>query len=420
MASTLAIHGGKPVAPQPIPQGFHGPAEIGQPEIDAVTDVLKRKQVFRFLPDIENSEVSQLERLFSEFTGCEYALAVSGGTCALISGLCGIGISVGDEVIVPGYTYVASASAIILAGGIPVIAEIDESLTMDPEDVERKITPSTRAIMPVHMRGTPCRMEAIMEIAKKHDLLVIEDVAQACGGLYKGKPLGSFGNVGCFSLQHYKIITAGEGGVVVTNAREVYDRAAVRHDSALVFWKPDESTVRPFAGANYRMDEMQGALARVQFSRMDGILKRMRELKKHILAGIADAPCITLQDIPDSEGDCAVMVAFFTPKAEMTKPFAEALVAEGIPAGSMYSPLLPDRHIYCYWEYVIEKLSSDRHGWPWTSPFYKGNVEYSRDMCPQTLDILERTVVIGIHQNLTDQHADWIIEGIQKVAREFA
>lgn len=416
MAQKLAIEGGIPVAPQPIPESPHGPAEIGQEEIDAVTAVLKRKQVFRFLSDLEHSEVYQLEERFKSFTGCDHALAVSGGTCALISGLAGIGISVGDEVIVPGYTYVASAAAILILGGIPVIAEVDESLTMDLDDLQRKITPQTRAIMPVHMRGTPARMDAIMDIARKNDLLVIEDVAQACGGTYQGQPLGSFGQVGCFSLQHYKIITSGEGGMVVTNSREVFDRAAIRHDSAMIYWKPDESTVQPFAGANFRLDEMQGALGRVQFGRMAGILERTRAVKKRIIAGIGGAPGITLQDIPDPDGDCGIMVAFYAKDQETARYFAKALQAEGVPAGAMYSPMLPDRHIYCYWEYVMEKLSGDRHGWPWTSPFYKGKVEYSRDMCPRTLDILGRTVVIGIHQRITGEQADMIAEAINKVA----
>lgn len=420
MSEKLAIDGGTPITDTPIPEGPLGPEDIGQEEIDAVTAVLKRKQVFRFLMPEEESEVARLEADFRTYTGSQHALAVSGGTCALISALTGIGISVGDEVIVPGYTYVASAAAILIQGGIPVIAEIDESLTMDPADVERKITPQTRAIMPVHMRGTPCRMDELMAIAKKHNLLVIEDTAQACGGFYKGKALGSFGDVGCFSLQHYKVITAGEGGIVITDNRDVYDRAALRHDSAMIYWKPDESRVKPFPGANFRMDEMQGALGRVQFSRMEGILGRTRAVKKRILAGIADTPGITLQDVPDPEGDCALMATFYTQDKPTAIRFAEALCAEGVPAGALFSPMLPDRHVYCYWEYVMEKLSADRHGWPWTSPFYKGNVEYSPDMCPRTLDILGRTVVIGLNQRIEDHQADQAVEAVKKVARALA
>src|SRR5690606_18694139 len=141
---------------------------------------------------------------------------------ALITALVGLGIGTGDEVIVPGYTYIASAAAVLTVGAIPVIAEVDDTLTLDPRDVERKITPLTKAIMPVHMRGLPAQMDEIMAIARRHGLKVIEDVAQANGGRYKGRMLGAIGDVGCFSFQHYKVITSGEGGMVVTDDDEVY------------------------------------------------------------------------------------------------------------------------------------------------------------------------------------------------------
>ena len=236
-AEKLAIDGGTPVTTEPFPSTALGPGDIGEEEIAAVTEVLRSKCLFRFSAG-DASRCAALEAKFRAFTGCDYALAVGGGTAALICGLVGIGVGEGDEVIVPGLTYIASASAILICGGVPVIAEIDDSLTLDPADVQRKITPRTKAIMPVHMRGIPCKMDEIMEIARRHHLFVIEDCAQACGGLYRGTPLGAIGNVGCFSLQQFKVITAGEGGMVVTRDRTIYERAAVRHDSAMCFWKP--------------------------------------------------------------------------------------------------------------------------------------------------------------------------------------
>ena len=237
MATTekLAIDGGTPVAKDAFPLGFLGPMEIGEPEIEAVTSVLRSKMVFRFL-DHQNSWCTRLENHFKALTGREYALAVGGGTAALVSGFVGAGIGEGDEVIIPGYTYIATAAAVLVCGAVPVICEIDETLTMDPADVERKITPRTKAIVPVHMRGLPCDMDRLTQVAQKQGLLLIEDVAQACGGSYKGRPLGSFGEAGCFSLQQYKVITAGEGGIVVTDSPEIFQRAALRHDSAMVFW----------------------------------------------------------------------------------------------------------------------------------------------------------------------------------------
>ena len=207
----LAIHGGTPAKQNPDPPMYPGGMAIADEEEAGVLEVLRAKRLFRYYgPGETESKASQLERAFAEKKGTCYAVAVTSGTAALVCGLQGIGIGPGDEVIVPAYTWIASAAAIVAAGGIPVIAEVDETLLLDPADVERKITPFTKAIMPVHMRGAPCRMDELMALANEHGLKVIEDVAQANGGSYKGRALGSFGDVGCFSLQFNKIITSGE------------------------------------------------------------------------------------------------------------------------------------------------------------------------------------------------------------------
>lgn len=411
----LAINGGEPVTRDPFPPAWLGPASIGEEEVEAVAAVVRSKRIFRFL-DHEHSCCTRLEHLFQDFTGCPHALAVGGGTAALICGLIGIGVGDGDEVIVPGYTYIASASAILICGAVPVIAEIDESLTMDPDGIERLITPRTKAIMPVHMRGIPSDMDRIGAIARQHGLLLIEDCAQACGGNYKGRRLGSFGDAGCFSLQQYKVITAGEGGMLVTHHRDVFERAAIRHDSAMCFWNPADTTVGPFPGENFRMNEMEGALGCVQFGRLEAILGRTRALYKRIHAGIAGCPGIQPHRSNDPDGDCGITVAFLTDSGPRAKFFAEALRAEGIPAGSVYDQGIPDRHIYRFWEYVMEKRSADVHGRPWTSPLHDPSRSYSPTMCPRTLDILGRSVTISLAQTYEDCHADYIVEAIHKVA----
>src|ERR1700733_12571441 len=214
------------------PESYHlGPQEIGEEEIALVTDALQSKNLFRYLKPAEQSYSARFENEFRDAVQVRHVLAVNSGTSALICGLVGLGVSSGDEVIVPAYTYVASAASVLAVRGIPVIAEIDESLTLDPADVEKKITPRTKAIIPVHMRGTPSRMDELMAIAKKHGLKVLEDCAQCNGGLYKGKPVGSLGDAGAFSLQQFKIITAGEGGAFVTNDKTAFDRGGCYHDA---------------------------------------------------------------------------------------------------------------------------------------------------------------------------------------------
>lgn len=414
----LAVDGGKPVRTKPLPLGPHGIDDVADEEIAAVTKVLRRRKIFRYLERTEEegpSEAVQLEKAFRELVGCEHAIGTTGGTTALIAGLVGIGVGVGDEVIIPGYTYIATPSACLVVGAIPVIAEIDDSLTIDPDDIRRKITPQTKAIIPVDMIGLPCKMDEVMAIAGEHDLMVLEDVAQACGGQYRGRALGGIGHAGAFSLQHYKLVTSGEGGMVTTNDRDIYYRASCRHDSAMCFWD-DKMDFAPFAGENFRMCDLRGALGLVQFGRLEGLLTRMRTVKRRILDRIGDLPVVRPCPINDTEGDCGTTLVLTTDSVETSKRFSEALAAEGIDNGTKHNAGFPDRHIYCYWDYVMDKHSHDASGWPWTSPLYKGSVEYSRDMCPRTLDILGRAVSIGITQRYTESDADDVARAVRKVA----
>lgn len=411
----LAIDGGEPVRTAPLPSGPHGIAETGEAEIAAVTEVLKRQKLFRYLLPEEESYVARLEKSFAEFTGKEYALAVTGGTTALISALVGLGISTGDEVIVPAYTYIATAAAVLTVGAIPIIAEVDDTLTLDPADFERKITPLTRCVIPVHMRGLPSQMDEIMVIAKRHGIAVLEDVAQASGGAYRGRPLGAIGDAGCFSFQHYKVMHSGEGGMLVTGDRTVFERAACKHDSAMCFWQPD-TAIESFAGENYRMCEMRGAVGYVQFGRMDSILQRTRATKKRLLAGLAGTHGIELQRVADPEGDCGIAFGMYLPTTEEARRFAKALAAEGVPNHTIYNKGVPDRHIYRHWDYVLNKWSADRTGYPWAPQYYKGHVEYSPDMCPRSLDYLGRIVVIHINQHWSERDADDAVQAVRKVA----
>jgi dTDP-4-amino-4,6-dideoxygalactose transaminase len=412
----LAIEGGEPLYTGTWPATFHGSEEFAQEEKEAVLRVLDKKRVFRFLTrGIEDSEASRLEAGYRAFTGRAHALAVSSGTAALIAALSGAGVGPGDEVIVPAYTYIATAAAVIAVRAVPVIAEVDASLNLDPADFQRKITRFTRAVIPVHMRGVPARMDEIMAVARQAKLRVVEDVSQANGGTYHGQALGSIGDVGCFSLQQYKVITAGEGGMVVTDDAEIFQRCGMAHDSAIRFWQ-GEGSIPSFPGENYRLSELAAALALAQFGKMPGILTRLRALKSRVVEKIRFLPGITLQDVPDSAGDCGVALIFFCPSADRAKQFSAALKAEGIPNGTIYDNTIADRHIYRNWDYVLAKRGATAAGCPWTCGAYHGSVEYSPDMCPRSLDYLGRAVSIGFTQRMTDEQADLIARGIRKVA----
>ncbi|HWL52880.1 MAG TPA: aminotransferase class I/II-fold pyridoxal phosphate-dependent enzyme [Chthoniobacteraceae bacterium] len=425
--SALALFGGTRSVTAPAPESFlHGPQEIGDEEIEAVTQVLRSRWLFRFGKDREESSVAKFEALFSRVTGASHVLAVNSGTSALIAGLVGLGVSQGDEVLIPAYTYVATAAAVVALGAFPVIVEVDGSLTMDPLDLERKISPRTTAVIPVHMRGTPCNMEAICRIAQRRKLAVLEDCAQANGGEYKGKALGTWGDVGIFSLQHYKVITAGEGGVVVTNRREVFDRVAIYHDSAYAFWmeheKDENGQVRDwrnvcFLGENFRQSEVHGAIALEQLKKRARILERTRAIKRTLWKACETIPGICMEAVNDREGDCGISLAFFARCAESARNLAEALGAEGVRCGTMFSKQIPDRHIFYHWDYIMEKRTPHLNGFPWNSMERPCAVEYTREMCPRTQGWLERAIVLPITQAMSDDHVAEVGNALRKVGR---
>ena len=415
--SKLAIDGGTPVVTDPLPAGVSGPSIIGDEEIEAVTETLRNQQLFRYPK--ATSEAAKFEAEAAECLGVKYALMVNSGTSALISALTGIGVGPGDEVIVPGYTYISTAAAVMATGAVPVIAEIDESLGLDPRDIERKITPHTRAVVPVHMRGVPARLDDILAVARSHGLKVVEDCCQCVGGSYRGQYVGTYGDAGAWSLNYYKTISSGEGGLVYTNDRDVYERACFAADPGLPMWTAREEDVEwrnePFPRQTYRPSEVLATIARVQLSKLDHILEHQRSLKQAFLEGLEEARGYRIQHVDDPVGDTGVSASIIVHDKEMAMGYAHALKAEGVEAATVYNDGFPDRHIYTYWDSILEKRSHHPSGYPWNDPSYKGNVEYSKDMCPQTLDILGRSLRFDFNMNMTVEHARLMAQSLNKV-----
>lgn len=419
--ASLAIDGGQPAKQRADPPMYPGGMLIDEEEEQAVLAVLRSKRLFRYYgPTPGPSKVQELEQAFAAVMNAKHALAVTSGTAALLCGLQGIGVGPGDEVIVPAYTWIASAAAVVAVGGIPVLAEVDQSLTLDPADVERKITPFTKAIMPVHMRGVPCRMAELLAVAQKHGLMVIEDAAQADGGTYHGQRLGSFGDVGCFSLQFNKIITSGEGGMVVTNRSDVWKRALMYHDvvGGLRNNIPVDETLW---GINLRMPELLAAVMLVQLRRLDGLLAAMRQRKQAISEGIG-AVCrrtgVVLQDIPDPAGDAAVALIFFMQSSTLARKVVEALRAENVGASVIYRPEVIDYHIYAHWAPILRQRTWTPAGGPWR--WAQRPISYDVDMCPRTLDLLSRAVHLNVNPLYTDEDIAGIVAGVNRVLTALA
>lgn len=426
MSEKLAIYGGPKAKTTINPPMYPGGLEIGEEERRQLMEVIDRKYLFRYYgPDKYPSKVREFELKFAEKVGSKYALAVNSCTSALISALIACGVGPGNEVIVTGYTFFASCASIVAAKAIPVIAEVDETLTMDPDDVEKKITPNTKALVVVHMRGVPCNMDRIMAIAKKYNLVVIEDVAQAAGGTYKGKYLGTIGDCGCFSFQYHKTITAGEGGMVVTNNEKFYDRCMGYHDTAAC-WRPDRFAEQRydgelFCGVNFRMSELTGAVMLAQLGKLDNLLSLMRRNQKRIIEQIKDTSGIKIRPVNDAEGDTGICLMFYLNDKNKVQKFAEALQAEGVNAAGVFNSGIPDWHIYAHWKHVIEKKTPTPEGCPWTCPYHKGEpVEYTADMNPKTLEYLSRVIHLDIPAQLTLEDCDMIAKAINKVAAVLA
>jgi 8-amino-3,8-dideoxy-alpha-D-manno-octulosonate transaminase len=417
----LAINGGPKAKPTPNLPMFPGGLEIGKEEKREVLEVLDNKYLFRYYgPKEAPSKVKSLEEQYAKLIGTKHGLALNSCTSALISALVAAGVGPGDEVIVPSYTFFATCAAVVAARAIPIVAEVDRSLTMDPADLEKKISPRTKAVIPVHMRGMPAKMDRIMEIAKKHALFVIEDVAQANGGSYRGKMLGSFGDIGCFSLQFHKIITSGEGGVLVTDSDLFYTRAQAYHDVAACWRKdrfaPPEFEGEIFFGVNYRMSELTGAVALAQFRKLNDILGRMRRNKRLIKDAIVHLKGIEFREVTDEAGDTAICIVFFLPRADQVEGFVKALHAEGVEAGGIYNKGVPDWHMYPHWKMLIDKMMPTKQGCPFNCPQSGPVPDYKPDACPATMAWLGRSVHMDIPPQLTPKDCEQIAEGIRKVA----
>jgi dTDP-4-amino-4,6-dideoxygalactose transaminase len=352
---------------------------IGDEEKRMVNEVLDAGYLFRYGgfddPKFLRKAYS-FEGEFASYCGVKHALLTSSGTSALLIALLGCGIRPGDEVIVPAYTFIATYSSIIFAGGVPVLAEVDESLTIDPQDIERRITPKTRAILPVHMLGNPCRMDEISAIAKKRGLLVIEDACQALGGSYKNRKLGCIGHAGAFSLNVFKTITAGDGGIFVSNDDGIYERAFGAHDQG---HKPMRAGVevgnRSILGLNFRANELTAAVALAQFRKLDPLLAMLRAKKKRFKEAIAEASGFEFRELGDHEGECATLCTAIFDDAERASRVAKLLATTTLNNSGW--------HVYANMEHI------NRHLKEIGQPYGKGAY-------PQTDDLLSRSINLSV------------------------
>ncbi|RJP27065.1 MAG: DegT/DnrJ/EryC1/StrS family aminotransferase [Candidatus Omnitrophota bacterium] len=327
---------------------------IGEEEKKEVLDVLESGHVNRY-GDLDDPRFKQkvltLEKEFAQYCGAKYCVATSSGTSTLLISLNTIGVKPGDEIIIPTYTFIASFGAPIFLGAVPVLAEIDESLCIDPADIERRITPKTKAIMPVHILGNPCAMDAIMDIANKHGLPVVEDCCQACGASYHGKKVGTFGELGGYSLNIFKTITAGDGGMLITNNDEHYQRAFSMQDQGYKKQGGRLAIISPsILGLNFRINELTGAFALAQLRKLDKIIATLREKKRKFKELITGGPGYHFRTLNDPDGDCGTLLTVIFDSREKAAKVSQALGTTTVDDSGW--------HVYSNMDQIVRYLQS--------------------------------------------------------------
>jgi len=287
-----------------------------------------RKGVFKSL---------ELEKKITEVFGCSYAQLTSSGTAALTTAMAALGIGFGDEIIMPSFTFVASFEAVLSVGAIPVLVDIDETLTLNPDAVRAAITPKTKCVMPVHMCGSMADLDALKAICKEHNLLLLEDACQAIGGSYKGKSLGTIGDAGTFSFDFVKTITCGEGGVVMTSNKEVYEKCDGYTDHGHDHKGVDRGAdLHPFIGYNYRISELHAALGLAQIGKLQTILSIQKRNNLILRSYLEQIPEITFRLTPDAQGDSYSFISWFLPTESLINVAIDELKEQGIFAGNFY------------------------------------------------------------------------------------
>jgi dTDP-4-amino-4,6-dideoxygalactose transaminase len=383
---------------------------VGQEEIDALARVINAGTLFRYGV---GSECDRFEARYAEYLGCKHFALAASGSNALAAAMIGVGLGPGDEVLIPAHTYMATATSVLATGAIPVIVDIDESLTIDPAAVEAAIGPSTKAVVPVHMWGTACDMDALMDIARRRGLIVIEDACQGVGGGYEGRKFASIGDIGCFSFNYYKNMSCGEGGGVAMNDDKIAERVRCAIDPCHFYWQGRSDAVQPFSANGARASELMGAVLNVQLDRIDAMIEAMRRERDLILERTASLGNLGLKPAPlHSPGyDCATQVIYTLPSAE---------------AASAFSGLFPSvvagktgRHNYTEWDQVLMGAGAAH---PAMNPYgmpanEKCRRTYSKDMCARSLDILNRTVMVATHPQHSRKEVDDIAHNIATAAR---
>lgn len=392
---------------------------FGEEEKQQVLEVLDSGVLFRYEFAAQRKgvyKVREFEQAFAAYTGTTHAQAVTSGTAALKVALMALGVGAGDEVITQGFTFVATWEAILDCGAIPVFTEVDLTLNMDPTDLEKKITPQTKAIIPVHMLGAQAHIETIKAIADRYGIPVIEDTAQAAGGRLHGRHLGSFGTCGTFSFDAVKTMTTGEGGMCITSDENLWRRMSEYQDHGhdhIPNPGGRGGEGRSFIGFNYRMMEIQGAIGLAQLAKLNGIVAAQKENKRFFQEAVSLLPGVSYREILDSEGDSATFLTFMLPSKEHATAVNQVLRDQEVGAVRWSEN---SWHYYPGWEHLLAGKTPCHGGWPF-SAHGKRQILYDPQALPASAAIIERTLTYQVPIVLSTEQKTKFVAALKKAAQ---
>ncbi|WP_022664354.1 DegT/DnrJ/EryC1/StrS family aminotransferase [Desulfospira joergensenii] len=385
---------------------------FGDEERKEVNEVLETGVLFRY--GFEGArkgrfKALEFEKKLADITGTGFAHLCSSGTAALCTALAACGIGAGDEVIIPGFTFVATFEAVIQAGAVPVFGEIDETLCLNPDRLEDVVSSRTRAVVPVHMCGSMARIDEIKDFCDKKELILLEDACQSLGATYKGKALGSFGLAGCFSFDAVKTVTCGEGGGIITSDPKVYQRcdqfADHGHDH---LGGPDRGADdHPIMGTNYRISELNAAVGLAQLKKLDKIVEIQRKNKLAIRDAMADLPGVSFRYVPDPFGDSATFLSFMLPDEKTARQTARNLAENGAPCPYWYDN---NWHYYKKWHHLLEMKRSAKLAFE----LAKDLPDYKNLVLEESDEVMKRTLSMQIMLNWTEADIEQRIRAVQK------
>jgi 8-amino-3,8-dideoxy-alpha-D-manno-octulosonate transaminase len=375
-----------------------------------------------YYTDLKESKVAQFERLAREFFGVKYAMAVTNGTGALHSAYVAAGVGPGKEVLCPAIGFMATASSAVLAGGVPIFCDVDETMGMDPKKVESLITPRTVAIAPTGVMGNVYDIETLLKIARKHKLRVIEDCAQSCGGTFKGKLLGTWGDIGCFSISAYKIIGGGEGGFLITNDKNLFERIQQTAECGGL-WRPERFGPpryegELFCGTNYRMSELEAAIDVVQIKKLKATVRRFRSVRKRVLQRLKSYRGIVPQPSNDFEGEIGYILRFYPETFDLGRKIVKGLSERGVVCETDGPDARPNWHLASEMFPVVLKTRATDPSCSFHCPHYLeagGQVEYGQGDCPVADDLFKRAVTVSLNQWYSAQECRDLAEIMNEV-----